>query len=116
MILHASKSRLGHRLLLFYSNRRPEDAAFLRELEGIEKENTRYRCIGTMTQMEKSSQKWAGRTGFLDKKMLSKSMDDLKGSICYVAGPPPMVSATAQALTGLGIAEDNIRSEEFAGY
>ncbi len=116
MILHASRSRFPHRLLLFYSNRRPEDAAFLRELEGVEKENTRYRFIGTMTQMQKSKQKWAGRTGFLDKQMLSESMDDLKGPIYYVAGPPPMVSAIGQALTVLGVSEDNIRSEEFAGY
>lgn len=116
MILHASRSRLPHRLQLFYSNRRPEDAAFLQELEGIEKENTRYRFIGTMTQLEKSKQHWEGRTGFIDKQMLSESMDDLKGSICYVAGPPTMVSAIGHALTDLGISEDDIRSEEFAGY
>lgn len=49
MVLHASKSRLPHRLLLSYSNRRPEDAAFLQELEAIKKENPRYSFIGTMT-------------------------------------------------------------------
>lgn len=95
-ILHASRSRLPHRLQLFYSNRRSEDAAFLQELERIEKENTRYKFIGTMTQMEKSKQKWEGRTGFIDKQMLSQSMNDLKGSIYYVAGPPTMVSAIAR--------------------
>jgi ferredoxin-NADP reductase len=116
MILHASRSGLLHRLQLFYSNRRPEDAAFLQELEGIEKENTRYKFIGTMTQMEKSKRKWEGRTGLIDKQMLSQSMNDLKGSIYYVAGPPAMVSATGHVLTDLGISEDNIRSEEFAGY
>jgi ferredoxin-NADP reductase len=116
MILNASASRFPHRLLLIYSNRRPEDAAFLQELEGIEKENTRYRFIGTMTQLEKSTQKWEGRTGFIDKHMLSERMDDLKSSICYVAGPPAMVSAIGRALTALGISEDAIRSEEFAGY
>jgi ferredoxin-NADP reductase len=116
MVLHASKSRLPHRLLLFYSNRRPEDAAFLQELEVIEKENPRYSFIGTMTQMEKSKQKWAGRTGFIDKRMLSESMDELKGSIYYVAGPPAMVSAIGHVLTDLGVSEDDIRSEEFAGY
>jgi ferredoxin-NADP reductase len=116
MILYASRSRLSHNLLLFYSNRRPEDAAFLQELQGIQKENTRYRFIGTMTQMEKSKLKWEGRTGFLDQQMLSENVKDLRGSIYYVAGPPGMVSAIGQALTGLGIGEDNICSEEFAGY
>jgi ferredoxin-NADP reductase len=116
MILHASRSLLLHRLQLFYSNGRPEDAAFLHELEGIAKGNARYSFIGTMTQLEKSKQKWEGRAGFIDQQMLSEGIDDLKGSICYVAGPPTMVSATGRALTDLGISEDNIRSEEFAGY
>jgi ferredoxin-NADP reductase len=116
MVLHASKSRFPHRLLLFYSNRRPEDAAFLKELKAIEKENPRYSIIGSMTQIEKSKQKWEGRTGFIDKEMLSESLDDLKGSIYYVAGPPKMVSAIGHTLANLGVSEDNIRSEDFAGY
>jgi ferredoxin-NADP reductase len=116
MILHASSSRLPHPLQLFYSNRRPEDAAFLQEIEGIEKENTRFKFIGTMTQMEKSKRKWEGKTGFIDKQMLSQCVNDLKGSIFYVAGPPEMVSSIGHVLADLGIREDEIRSEEFAGY
>jgi len=34
-------------ILLFYSNRRPEDAAFLGELEELEKENPIYKFIET---------------------------------------------------------------------
>ncbi len=116
MILHASNRRLPLRLLLFYSNRRPEDAAFLQELEGIARENTRFKLIATMTEMEKSKQKWQGRTGYLDKQMLSECMDDPKGSIYYVAGPPKMVSAIGHALADFGVSEDDIRSEDFAGY
>jgi NAD(P)H-flavin reductase len=69
-----------------------------------------------MTQMEKSKQKWEGRTGLLDKQMLLQTLKDWKGSIYYVAGPPTMVSAVAHALADLGISEDDIRSVEFAGY
>jgi NAD(P)H-flavin reductase len=66
--------------------------------------------------MEKSKRRWEGRTGFIDQQMLSESMDDLKSATCYLAGPPAMVSAVAQTLAALGISEDNIRAEEFAGY
>lgn len=69
-----------------------------------------------MTKMEKSNHKWEGKTGFIDKQMLSENMEDLNNSICYLAGPPRMVSATGHTLSDLGISEDNIRSEEFAGY
>jgi len=42
MILHASGNKLPHRLLLFYSNRRPEDAPFLALAEvGIGEDNIR---------------------------------------------------------------------------
>lgn len=116
MILHASKNQLPHRLQLFYSNRRPEDAAFLKELEAIQKENTRYKFIGTMTQMEKSKQKWEGRSGFIDRPMLSESLNEMKGSIYYVAGPPPLVTAVSETLAALSVNADDIRSEEFAGY
>jgi ferredoxin-NADP reductase len=116
MILHASRNNLSHRLLLFYSNRRPEDAPFMQELQDVEKENKRYTFFGTMTQMEKSRRKWQGRTGLLDKQMLSASLDDLKAPMYYLAGPPPMVSAIGQTLAELGIGEDKIRTEEFAGY
>jgi ferredoxin-NADP reductase len=116
MILQASRSRLSQRLLLFYSNRRPEDAAFLKQLEDIQKENTKYTFIGTMTQMEKSKQKWEGKTGFIDKLMLSEYSSDLNNAIYYVAGPPPMVSALGETLAALSVNADDIRSEEFAGY
>jgi ferredoxin-NADP reductase len=116
MALHAAKNKLTQRLLLCYSNRRPEDAAFLKELEGLAAENKNFTFIGTMTEMEKSKLKWAGRTGSIDKQMLSEFMDEVKGAIFYVAGPPEMVTAITKVVVDFGISEDDMRSEEFAGY
>ncbi|MEK7236600.1 MAG: FAD-dependent oxidoreductase [Nitrospirota bacterium] len=36
MVLHAVAQKLPHRLFLFYSNRRPEDAPFLDELQALQ--------------------------------------------------------------------------------
>jgi ferredoxin-NADP reductase len=36
--------------------------------------------------------------------------------IYYIAGPPAMVAAMRQMLVGAGVGEDDIRTEEFAGY
>ena len=44
----------SHRIFLFFSNRRPEDAPFLEELQALERENPNYKFVATMTQMEKS--------------------------------------------------------------
>jgi ferredoxin-NADP reductase len=114
--LYAGRNRFPHRLLLFYSNRRPEDAAFLQELEDIAKENPKFTFIPTMTEMAKSKQEWTGKTGLLDKRILSDTLEELQRPIYYVAGPPGMVSAIAHLLADLGISDDDIRSEEFAGY
>jgi ferredoxin-NADP reductase len=48
--------------------------------------------------------------------MLSRYLSALQGPIYYIAGPPAMVTAMRQMLTGAGVDEDDIRTEEFAGY
>jgi len=49
-------------------------------------------------------------------EMLSKNIPDLQGPIYYIAGPPAMVAAMRQVLTQAAVDEDDIRTEEFAGY
>lgn len=116
ILREAAHDKLPHHLYLFYSNRRPEDAAFLDELEGMQKLNPNVRFVPTMTEMEKSKQKWAGKTGFIDSKMLTGTLPSLQGPIYYIAGPPAMVAAMRQMLISAGADEDDIRTEEFAGY
>jgi len=103
-------------LYLFYSNRRPEDAAFLDTLQTLETTNPNFRLICTMTEMSKSNKEWKGETVLIDKEMLSRHLAVLQGPIYYIAGPPTMVAAMRQTLVGAGVEEDDIRAEEFAGY
>ena len=105
-----------HRVYLFYSNRRPEDAAFLSELRQREEGNQRFRFVPTMTEMAKSHQDWKGQTGFIDQQMVTRFLPDLHGPIYYIAGPPAMVAAMRLMLVSSGVDEDDVRTEEFAGY
>jgi ferredoxin-NADP reductase len=116
MVFRAAREKLPHRIFLFFSNRRPEDAAFLEELRGLEKENPNYKLICTMTQMEKSKKAWHGETGFIDEKMLSKYLKDAASPIYYIAGPPGMVKGLREVLNKQGVDDDDIRTEEFSGY
>lgn len=116
MIVNIARQELPYRFALFYSNRRPEDSAFLDELQQIGSENRNYQMICAMTEMEKSKRPWKGETGFIDKVMLARFISDLAAPIYYIAGPPAMVAAMKQVLTGAGVNEDEIRSEDFAGY
>jgi ferredoxin-NADP reductase len=116
MARHAAKHRLPHRIHLFYSNRRPEDAAFLDELRGLEKANPNYRLIATMAEAEKSARPWSGETGFIRRELLERHLPDLLSPVYYFAGPPAMTMAMQSMLSGFGVAEDDMRSEEFYGY
>jgi len=116
ILRQADHDRLSHKLNLFYSNRRPEDAAFLELLQSLENTNPNFRSICTMTGMSLSQAKWEGEIGWINKEILSKYVGDLHGPIYYIAGPPVMVSAMRETLVASGVDEDDVRAEEFAGY
>jgi ferredoxin-NADP reductase len=116
MLRQADRDRLPQKLYLFYSNRRPEDAAFLDTLQTLETTNPNFRLICTMTEMSKSKKEWTGETALIDKEMLSRHLATLQGPIYYIAGPPPMVAGVRKMLVSAGVDEDDIRAEDFAGY
>lgn len=116
IVRQATHDHLPHQLYLFYSNRRPEGAPFLASLEELAKENANFHFIPTMTEMAKSSWRWSGETGLINREMLAKYIPYLQGPIYYIAGPPAMVTAMRQALAQAGVDEDDIRTEEFSGY
>jgi ferredoxin-NADP reductase len=116
IVLDVTRNKLLHRVFLFYSNRRPEDAAFLEELLEIRSQHPACKLVATMTQSEKSKQCWQGKTGYINREMLVESIGDLSAPIYYLAGPPSMVSTLRKTLDDVGIKEADIRMEEFEGY
>jgi ferredoxin-NADP reductase len=116
ILRQADHDRLPHKLYLFYSNRRPEDAPFLDALQVLEKSNPNFQLVCTMTAMPQSKQEWKGETGLINREMLSRHLTNLQGPIYYVAGPPAMVAGMRKMLVAAGVDEDDIRTEEFGGY
>jgi ferredoxin-NADP reductase len=116
MLREAAHSRPARELWLFYSNRRPEDAAFLDELMALPERNGRIHFVGTMVEMDKSSRPWSGETGFLDRTMLERHLKNLAGKVYYIAGPPGLVEAMQKMLLGPGVTQDAIHTDEFFGY
>jgi ferredoxin-NADP reductase len=116
-IVHwAAKDKLSNRIVVFYSNRRPEDAPFLVELQTLERDNPKYKLIASMTEMKKSHQPWNGETGLINQEMLGRHLNGATSPIYYIAGPPAMVKGLHEMLSKAGIIDDDIRAEEFGGY
>lgn len=116
MLRQAANDASTQRLLLVYSNRRPEDAAFLPELRELEQRNKSFRLVATMTQTSASSRPWTGETARIDADLLRRVTSDLSRPIYYVVGPPAMVEAVRAALSRVGADDGDIRSEAFYGY
>jgi ferredoxin-NADP reductase len=69
-----------------------------------------------MTEMAKSHRTWQGETGQIDAAMLARYLKDAVSPIYYIAGPPEMVKGLQTMINEFGAGDDDIRTEEFAGY
>jgi len=106
MLRQAAHDRLDQRLLLLFSNRRPQDAAFLEELQELEARNPGFRLVARMTDQQ----------GMLDEEALRRFVGDAAAPLYYLAGPPGMVDAVSAMLERIGVTSSDVRSEEFYGY
>jgi ferredoxin-NADP reductase len=116
IVLQWAHDQLEHSLFLFYSNRRPEDAAFVDELQAVAKQRAKFTFLPTMTEMEKSKMPWSGAQGYIDQAMLRRSLTDLNRPIYYLSGPPKMVESMQKLLTDSGVKQERVRTESFDGY
>jgi ferredoxin-NADP reductase len=116
MLSHATGEKLRHPIVLFYANRYLKDAAFMNTLWQLERANPRFRFVPTLTRTGKNCRGWKGETGHISSEMLVTQVGIMRGPIYYIAGPPTMVEATRRTLSEAGVDEDDIRTEEFAGY
>jgi len=107
--------RLTHSLFLIHSNRAPEEAPFLKELQGWSAANPSFRYLPTMTDVDPS--RWTGERRRIGPELLAEVLPaDRNEPIYYIAGPDGFVKGMAEALKGIGVDEDRVRSEEFPGY
>lgn len=116
MVLDATHRKLKQQIFLFYFNRRPEDAPFFDELQHLEVRNPYYHLVGIMTQPERSRRGWSGETGHFNDAMLKKYLEYVADPVYYIAGPAPMVKGIREILKAAKVNDDDIRTEEFAGY
>jgi ferredoxin-NADP reductase len=107
MLRDAHHRRLGHRITLFYSNRRRSGAPFLEELQSVEKAHLNFRLVSTLTEE-------GGEP--IGEALLRRHVGDVREPVYYLAGPPGMTMDVSGMLAGLGVAPDDLHSEEFYGY
>ena len=116
MLLDAGERRLPHEVLLIYSNRNPEGAAFLDEMMALTQGAPGLRCVPTMTNAEGGQPPWTGERRVVCPELLHDLVADMALPVFYVAGPPGLVAAVARSVVDAGADPARVRSEEFEGY
>jgi ferredoxin-NADP reductase len=116
MLFSAAVDKARHPIVLFYANRYLEDAAFMDALWDLESSSTSFRFVPTLTRIDGTPRGWQGEVGHIRSEMLSKHVSNLRGLIFYIAGPPTMVAGARRMLVDAGVEQDDMRTEEFAGY
>lgn len=114
--LQATHDHTEHKTFVFYSDKRPEDAAFSNELGELSRPDGNVTMVATMAEPERSRQPWTGETDFIDRTPISKYVDNLTLPVYYPSGPADMVSSMRGVLDATGVDDDDIRTEEFTGY
>ena len=114
MIRNEAHKGFARKITLFYSNRSPENAACLAELQDLAAAHPNLELVATMTAPQTDD--WDGETGRITRSMLERHVQDLMAPTFYCVGPASMVASTQAMLADLGIASSDMRFEQFAGY
>jgi len=114
MIKYAIENKIKQSITLFYSNKVPEEIAFRNELDKWQQRNENFKLIHTITRPEESKEQWSGRVGRIDSELIKEHLDI--DTIIYVCGPPGMVDAMLELLKEIGVPDERVRAERFAGY
>lgn len=116
MARHAAHTKLPHKIVLIYSNRRPEEAAYLAELQQLGTTNPNFKLVATMTATAEAGNSWTRETSVINDELLRRLVPDVRVPIYYFAGPGPMIGAMQDMLRKMGVAEADMRFEQFLGY
>lgn len=107
---------LEHPLLLVHSNRTPEEAPYLEELQRWSREHPRFVYQPTMTRAADSAAAWTGERRRVGQALLADLLPADRDALYFVAGPDRFVQGAVEALGAAGVDEARIGVEEFSGY
>jgi ferredoxin-NADP reductase/ferredoxin len=91
--------------------RTPGDFIFQDEIAKLEARNPNLRVTATMSRPDGAT--WGGRKGQIDAALLAAAVSDIAAHRAHICGPPAMMDAVKEALTGLGMSNEQIRTEAF---
>lgn len=109
--------KLDTDIILLYGNDTETDIIFKDDFDSMGEMNENIHIIYTLTSPNVNKNRWQGKTGYIDDKMIKEEISDYKDRIFYICGPPTMVEGLTNILkNNLDIQEHKIKTENFTGY
>jgi ferredoxin-NADP reductase len=103
----------GLEVALFYGNQDQNGIPFGEEFDGYAAAHPEILVVHVLAVALPG---WAGETGFITAETVRRHIDPHDGWHWVVTGPPAMIDAMKRVLADLGIPEDRVSMESFAGY
>jgi NAD(P)H-flavin reductase len=108
MMDHALRRNPSPAISLLYSARRADEFAFIDELRK-HAQGGHIELHQTVTRDEGTT--WAGNRGRIGRQHFESVLHDPVATLCFVCGPPQMVSESVATLQALGVPLGAIRTE-----
>jgi NAD(P)H-flavin reductase len=111
MLDHALRQNATTPLIsLLYSARRSDEFAFIEELRGFARSG-RIELLQTITRDDSSA--WEGGRGRIGRGHFQSLLPQPDDTLCFVCGPPLLVTESVATLSALGVPESQIRTEQW---
>ena len=110
MLDHVLRRYPSERVSLLYSTRRSDEFAFVEELRAHERAG-RLELHQTVTRDDGTS--WDGKRGRIGRSHFEAVLHEPRATLCFVCGPPSLVSDSAATLSELGVPDTLIRTEDW---
>jgi ferredoxin-NADP reductase len=95
---------------LIYGSRNPDDIIFDKELKDITAKNKNIKVDYVISE---PSSGWKGAAGFLDARVISSLVGDVKGKTVFACGPGLMYEVCLPALASLGVPARRTKQEAY---
>lgn len=99
-------------IFLVYGCKADDDVIYREELEYLAR---RYPNLHVRLVAERSAPGWPHATGRISGQLLADTVPGLAGRHVHLCGPPPMMDAVKQILSGLGVPAAQVETEVFIG-
>lgn len=101
----------GEEIMLLYSCRTPEEAAYLDELQKLMNTHPHLKVLCTCTR--ESPAAWNGERGRIGAEVLAREIPEVDGTECLLCGPDAFMKAVREALLAQGFDPKCVRQESF---